>query len=261
MYSNTPSRLEMPGVSSGTTIPGDGQMKSFYGVTLLVALVATPLVLEAQVAGQQRDAQPFAMILGQREALGLSQAQVDRLQAIGQRLQEQNAPLMEQMRASGVLPEARRPGQRQPAMQRPPAEHRDSMRARMQRNQQNMTPEQRQQMRQQMRTMAPEQRQQMRERMSTMTPEQRQQMHERMRTMTPEQREAMRSQMQGRQAEARQVPEALRPVMEQARANRQAAMQEARAVLTPEQQTRMQELAQQRRGQMGERMNRRPSGR
>jgi Spy/CpxP family protein refolding chaperone len=125
-------------------------------------------------------------------------------------------------------------------MQNMTPEQRDSMRARMQRGQQNMTPEQRQQMR------------------------------ERMQNMTPEQRAAMRSQMQDRQAGARgergargarQVPAELRPVMEQIRANQQAAMQEAQSVLTPEQRTRFRELAQQRRGQMGERMNRRPIGR
>ncbi|MBA2670388.1 MAG: hypothetical protein H0U67_08470 [Gemmatimonadetes bacterium] len=219
-------------------------MKRIYGVTLLVALAAAPLALEAQTRGTAdpavRDGQPFAMILGQRAALGLTDAQVTRLQAIGQRLQEQNAPLLEQMRASGAAQGASSSGQRQPMMQRAPAEQRDSMRARMQRDQQNMTPEQRQQMR------------------------------ERMRNMTPEQRAAMRSQMQDRRAGARgeggsrgarQVPEELRPVMEQLRANQQAAMQEAQAVLTPEQQTRFRELAQQRRGQMGERMNRRPAGR
>jgi Spy/CpxP family protein refolding chaperone len=82
-----------------------------------------------------------------------------------------------------------------------------------------------------------------------------------MQKMTPEQHEAMRSQMQERRVGARNVPEALRPVMEQVRANQRAAMQEAYAVLTPEQQARMRELTQQRRGQMGERMNRRPAGR
>lgn len=46
----------------------------------------------------------------------------------------------------------------------------------------------------------------------------------------------------------RQVPEELRPVMQQLQANRRAAMTEARAVLTAEQQTRLAQLGQQRRG-------------
>jgi Spy/CpxP family protein refolding chaperone len=112
---------------------------------------------------------------------------------------------------------------------------------------------------------APEQREQMRQRMQNMTPEQREQMRQRMQNMTPEQREQMRAQhgaVRGWQGPrgAGQLPEELRPVMEQIRSNWAAARQEAEQVLTTEQRTRLRELAPQRRGG-GERPNPRPADR
>lgn len=195
-------------------------MKPIYGMALLAALAAAPSALEAQTQrgthGQEQGVRgphgaPVAMLLQHRAELGLSAEQVNRLEAIGQRLEQQNAPLVAQLRASGAWQD----------------------------------------------------REQMRERMQSMTPEQRQQMRERMRNMTPEQRDAMRQQMR-ESGEARprgegqargegmrgqrQIPEALRPVMQQLSANHRAAMQEARAVLTDDQQVRLRELVQQRRG-------------
>jgi Spy/CpxP family protein refolding chaperone len=234
-------------------------MKRIYGITFIAALAVAPLALEAQTPGAQhehaaRGGHAFGMIIGQRAQLGLTDDQVARIEAIGQRLQVQNAPLLEQLRAAGMQGHA--------GGERP-----------------RMTPEQREEMRQRHQSMTPEQREQMRARMQEqrqrgqqMTPEQREQMRARMQQMTPEQREQMRAQMRERGAQApgargqrggpaaRQVPEELRATMEQIRANREAAHQEAMAVLTPEQQARLRELAPQRRG-AGERMNRRPAAR
>ncbi len=234
-------------------------MKRIFGMTLVAALAIAPVALEAQAtpgAQQERGVRgghAFSMIIGQRAALNLTDDQVARLEAIGLRLRAQNAPLLEQMRASGAW--QGRPGAR--GGERP-----------------QLTPEQREQMRQRMQNLTPEQREQMRAQRGERgargargeaAPEQREQMRQRMQNLTPEQREQMRAQMQQRRGEAgvrggRQVPEELRPVMEQLRANSLAARQEAQAVLTPEQQTRLRELAQQRRG-AGERPNRRPAAR
>lgn len=197
-------------------------MKRALGLTLLVALAGAPVALEAQTPGQRPDrpahAPAFGMLLGHRAELGLTAEQVTRLEAIAQRLREQNAPLVEQLRASGHFQD--RAGARQG---------------------------------ERMRNMTPEQRAEMRERMQAMTPEQRRAM-----------RDQMRAQMQQRRAEGdsmrvrqrREVPEALRPTVEQIRQNARAAHQEAMAVLTPEQQSRLGELRQERRREMGERGNR-----
>ncbi len=191
-------------------------MKGIYSIGLLAALAVAPIALEAQTPrapGAQQQAERRAdgaapgVLLRHRSELGLTAEQVSRLEAIQQRLQQQNAPLIEQLRAAGVWQERRAPG-----------EARSGEPGRM-------------------------------------TPEQREQMRQRMQSMTPEQREAMRRQMQerrqggeaGRRAE-RQIPAELQPVAEQIRENRRTAVQEARAVLTAEQQTRLRELVQQRRG-------------
>lgn len=179
-------------------------MKSFFGMALAAALVAVPVALEAQTApapqAQEQTARrmgpaPMERVLRLRAELGLTDAQVAQIQAIGQRLQEQNRPLVEQLRAAGVFPGAQ------------------------------------------------------------LTPEQRERMRERMQNLTPEQREQMRQRMEQRRAEGarpgpmgRQIPEELRPVVEQLRQNNRAAAEQVRSVLTPEQRTRLQELMQQRRG-------------
>jgi Spy/CpxP family protein refolding chaperone len=198
-------------------------MKSFFGMALAAALVAVPVALEAQTPpapqAQEQTARrmgpaPMERVLRLRAELGLTDAQVAQIQAIGQRLQEQNRPLVEQLRAAGVFPGAQ------------------------------LTPEQRERMRERMQNLTPEQREQMRQRME-----------ERRRNLTPEQREQMRQRMEQRRAEGarpgpmgRQIPEELRPVVEQLRQNNRAAAEQVRSVLTPEQRTRLQELMQQRRG-------------
>jgi hypothetical protein len=245
-------------------------MKRFFGLALFAAVAAAPVALAAQTPAQERGpratAAPAQRALALRAELGLSAEQVSRLEAIQQRLQAQNAPLIAQLRASGVPSErpAMTPEQRE-ARRKQVQEHgrartpeqRQQMRERMQAR----TPEQREQMRERMQARTPEQREQMREGMQTMTPEQRQQMHERMQAMTPEQREAHRREMQARRGDPQarpaqpgmraeqRVPEELRPVMQQMRENTRAAAEEARAVLTSEQHERLRELAHQRRGE------------
>lgn len=188
-------------------------MKRFYGIALLAAIAAAPVALEAQTPqpGQEQVTRPsgqapLARVLQHRAELGLTTDQVTRLEGIQQRLQAQNAPLLEQLRASGA-------GQRAEGAAR-------------------------------------ERRQ--------LTPEQREQMRERMQNMTEEERRALREQMRQRRQQGerrapgargeRQIPEELRPVVQQLQANNRAAMEEARAVLTAEQQTQLRELRQQRRG-------------
>jgi Spy/CpxP family protein refolding chaperone len=208
-------------------------MKRMIGLSLFVALAATPAALDSQVpSGQERAMRGPAvgMLLGHRAQLDLTDEQVAQLQAIGQRLQAQNAPLMEQLRGS---------------------EHFQGRAGAMRGQRPDLTAEQRQQRRQQMRDATPEQRRQLREqRLQSLTPEQRVQMEQR--------REQMRSQ-RGTPS-MRQVPEELRPTMQQIRTNMQAARQEALAVLTPEQRDRLQQVAAERGARAGERARRGPAG-
>jgi Spy/CpxP family protein refolding chaperone len=95
-----------------------------------------------------------------------------------------------------------------------------------------------------------------------MTPEQRAEMRERARSMTPEERERLRRGMRDRAAaatpEQRQrmrgalAPE-MQPVMRQLRENTAEATREARAVLTPEQLARAQDLVRSRLAERGDR--------
>jgi predicted transcriptional regulator len=199
-------------------------MTRFLGLVLLAAAAAAPPALEAQTPrapqAQEQATRPAAPRLSLerlaqlRAELELSDDQVGRLQAIAERLRHQNAPLVEQLRASGAWQ-----GQRSGAGVR-------------ERETGRLTPEQRQQRRQQFES------------------------------MTPEQREALRQQMQERRRGAeesasargqRRLPEELRPAVEQIRTNTRTAMEEARAVLTAEQQIRLREIVQQRRASAGER--------
>jgi Spy/CpxP family protein refolding chaperone len=192
-------------------------MTRFLGLALLAAAAAAPLALEAQTPrapqAQEQAARPgtprvsLERLAQLRAELDLSDDQVGRLQAIAERLRHQNAPLVEQLRASGAWQGKRGgPGTREGETGR-------------------------------------------------LTPEQRQQRRQQFESMTPEQREALRQQMQERRggagaASARgqhRLPEELRPAVEQIRTNARMAMDEARAVLTAEQQIRLREIVQQRR--------------
>jgi Spy/CpxP family protein refolding chaperone len=213
-------------------------MKRAYTFALAGALALAPLALPGTAEAQERGVRPgggpgvAAGILQHRAELGLTPQQEQQLTAIAERLRAQNQPLMEQIRASGAMQRGERSG-----------EARRGQGARG-----DMTPEQRAEMRQRMQNMTPEQRAAMRG-----------QMRQRGADATPEQREQMRARMQERRAAGERgargarVPEELRPLMEQMRANSQAAMQEARAVLTAEQQARLQQLREQRRPAAGER--------
>lgn len=120
-------------------------MRTIPLALLAAALVAAPTPAPAQVAGppaarQERPPHaPLERLLERRAELGLTDEQVTRLQAIQARLQEQNAPLREQVRAA-------RPAHA-PHPRRMTPEQRAEMRERMQ----AMTPEQRREMRGQMR--------------------------------------------------------------------------------------------------------------
>lgn len=162
-------------------------MKRFYGTFLVAALALAPATLNAQARGtppareqavRDRNPAPFAVVLRHHAEMGLSAEQVRRLEVIGERLQAQNRPLGEQLRASGAW--QGRGGEA--------------------------------------------------------------------RALSGERRRGVRP--EGARAQ-RRIPEELRPVVEQMRSNRRTAMQEARAVLTAEQQSRLRELVQQRRGGRG----------
>lgn len=193
-----------------------------------ISAVAAPAALTAQTPTPPRHERGAMMrsgaavdrIIEKRAELGLTDAQVTQLREIGTRLEEQNRPLIAQLQAA-------RP-------ERP-----------------QLTPEQRAQMRERraammdsVRQLTPEQRRQMRERRSAMM--------DSVRRMTPEQRTQMRERMQQRRAEgdsARRprmrtepLPEELRPVVEQLRANTVAAMQQIRSTLTAEQQEKLREM-------------------
>jgi hypothetical protein len=245
-------------------------MKKVHYAALAVALAAVPAVAQAQQAQEQHREHAEAWmqqrgpgmsasaLAGLRAELNLSDAQVAELEGIAARLQAQNEPLLAQLRehAQERVGEVR---QRREAMT---AEQREQM----QQRREAMTAEQREQMREQMQqrreAMTAEQREQMREQMQqrreAMTAEQREQMRERMQqrreAMTAEQREQMRERM-GRAGTAagtgtavgRRVPEELRPVMQQLRENHQSALQQAAAVLTPEQQAQARALMAERR--------------
>lgn len=160
---------------------------------------------------------PAARIIELREELGLTADQVERISGIQQQLREQNGPLLEQLSAARQEMRASRRqltdeergqlAQRREAM-------RDSMRAR------EAAPDS-------MRGRAP------------MTAEQRQQMRARMQ----ERREhGMRARQEGAVLPHAGVPAELRPVMEQLRANTDAARQQIEATLTAEQQQKLREL-------------------
>lgn len=181
-------------------------MKQIYGLALVAALAIVPLSVDAQTPrGAERAQQsvrmqgqaPLALLLEQRAELGLTAEQVSRLEAIQEEVRQKNAPLMDQMRASGAFPGGQRMRQRAEAM----------------------TPEQRGAMREQMR--------------------------ERRAAGAAGQRAERGRPMQGQ----RQLPEELRPLMQQIQQNNRAALEQVRAVLTVEQQARARQLVEQRRGE------------
>lgn len=149
-------------------------MNRALGVALAAVLLLAPLPALGQQAAPTDTTSAAAraphaphsgvdLLLRYRAELQLSDEQIARLQAVAQRLEERNRPLLEQLRAAGI------PLRR---------ERRDEV--------------------------------------HRMTPEQRQALHEKLREH--------------------------RPTLERLRENMEAAMREARAVLTPEQQERFRAL-------------------
>lgn len=232
-------------------------MRRYILPILAIALTAAPAAVEAQAARGDRGpapgraaANPAAHVLEHREALGLTLDQVRQLQQIQARVEQQNQPLAEQLRAAAP---AMARGIGQQARQLTP-EQREQMRA-------QMTPERRAEMRAQMG-----------ERRAEMTPEQRAEMQARMEQrraeVTPEQRERMRTQMQARRGamhagrgpagvmnpEVRQQMEALRPVMQQLQANTRQAQQDVQAVLTTAQREQLRAVRQEQAQQVRERV-------
>lgn len=245
-----------------------GCAKSAPDSVLLPAVQETPSPTSPAYAQAIRAGMSVALFLQHRSELGLTDAQVARLEAIRDRLQQQNQPLLAQLREAGVMP---RRDRMRAGMQQMTPEQRQEMRQQMQERRERLTPAEREQMRirmqermeQRMRDLTPEQREQMearlQERMQQMTPEEREAMRRRMQEMTPEQRQEKRARMHEQRAQAaprtgagaeQRVPENLRPVVRQIQQNHRAAMQEARAVLTSEQQEQMRELMQEHRRSM-----------
>jgi Spy/CpxP family protein refolding chaperone len=218
-------------------------MKHHFVFALAAALAVSPTALTAQAHGQHHGSAEARgaegrgyMFQRMQSELDLSPQQVDRLRAISTRLEQQNRPLMEQLRAAGVWSRG--------ADKAAAGERHGAKAARGQREQ----------MRARMQDMTPEQREQMRARMQNMTPEQREQMRARMQDVTPEQREQMRARMQQRMQ--REVPAEMQPVLQQVRENSRVAMEEARSVLTAEQQARLSQLVAQRGHAQGRRPGR-----
>jgi Spy/CpxP family protein refolding chaperone len=230
-------------------------MRRFIISAIALSLAAAPTVLEAQGTPRAERAphgaraggigNPAERVLQHREELGLTLDQVRQLQQQQAHYAERNQPLLDQLRevrpAMGIRAGALTP------------EQRAEMRGRMQGIRGGArTPEQRAEMRERMQGM----------RGGALTPEQRAEMRERMQGMrggalTPEQRAEMPERMQGMRGGARQATpearaqfEALRPVLEELRANHAQAREQAQAVLTAAQTARLQEL-----------MNRRGEGR
>jgi Spy/CpxP family protein refolding chaperone len=227
--------------------------KTMIVPVLAAAMLAVPMVAVAQDAQPRVKAETVrggerGMMMQRFAAeLNLTEAQQAEMRQIRQRLQAQNAPLVAQLREAGVMRHgAAARGERPMHRGQMGTEQRAQMRERMQ----NMTPEQRAQMRERMQNMTPEQRAQMRERTQSMTPEQRAQMRDQMqqRRQAGEQGQRQRAQGERGARAQRQIPAELRPVVEQMRQNNRAAQAEMRAVLTAEQQARLAELRQQRRG-------------
>lgn len=151
-------------------------MKRVHRILLAFALLVAPAPVLAQspapqgARAEQHGGRAAGFLLRHRAELGLSDEQVAHMNAIAARLQEQNRPLVERLRAAGL-------------------------------------------------PMRPQERTRLRE-------------------MTPEQRRELRSKF-----------EEHRPTLQQLRANTRAAVDEARAILTPEQQERARALMRDRKGE------------
>jgi Spy/CpxP family protein refolding chaperone len=181
---------------------------------LALALAGAPALLAAQQTpaqgradhrgGWNQQGGRQGGYLRYRQQLGLTDAQVSRLQSIDQRLQSQNAPLVQRMetaRQQAGLPDFR------------------TRRAQRGQDGQGMQGERRGQDGRAQRGERPK--------------------------LTDEQRTAMR-----------RFREQVKPVQEQLQRNRQAAMRDAQAVLTPQQRQQVQQLMQEHRGARGQRQPR-----
>lgn len=96
-------------------------------VALALCLAAAPLPLLAQTTsapdsaarrewrdGARMQRVPLERLVAQRERLGLTAEQVNRLQAVQERLRSRNAPLLEQVRMARRQAVPRQPGRRAP---------------------------------------------------------------------------------------------------------------------------------------------------
>jgi hypothetical protein len=216
-------------------------MRCYLVPVIAISMAAAPVALEAQTPRAERGSaiaagsadrgaiNPAAHVLQHREALGLTLDQVSQLQQIQAQLEEQNRPLLEQLRAAAPAVRQAAVGQMRQRMEEMTPEQREQMRARMQEQRGQVMAGQREQMRTRMEEMTPEQRQQMRARMQEQRGQvmagQREQMRtrmERMRNASPEERAALREEMQQQRrerleelpAEQRQTLEARRRAMQ-----------------------------------------------
>jgi hypothetical protein len=259
-------------------------MKRIFGFALMGLMAAAPPVADAQRApqGQERAMRtpgqmPLARMMERQAELGLTAEQVARLESIQTRLQQQNAPLMAQVREArtGAAREQRAarqvPEELRPAMQ----QIRQNNRAAMEEVRAVLSDEQRTKLRETMRggmrhgtggqgaqaARSGEQRQAMplarvleRGAELGLTAEQVSQL-EAIQVRVQQQNAPLLAQLRafgamrgagvergqrGPAAGAR-VPQEIRPAMQQLRQNNQAAMQEVRSVLTDEQQVKLRE--------------------
>jgi cytochrome c556 len=160
---------------------------------------------------------PAARIIELREELGLTADQVERISGIQEQLRERNGPLLEQLAAARQEMQADRrqlTDEERAQMQERREAMRDSMRSR------EALPDS-------MRGRAP------------MTAEQRQQMRAQMQERRDQ---GMRARREGAMRSQTGIPAELHPVMEQLRANTDAARQQIEATLTAEQQQKLREL-------------------
>jgi hypothetical protein len=262
-------------------------MKRIFGFALMGLMAAAPPVVEAQRApqGQERAMRtpgqmPLARMMERQAELGLTAEQVARLESIQSRLQQQNAPLVAQVREARMGAERGERGARQvpeeirPAMQ----QLRQNNRAAMEEVRAVLSDEQRAKLRETMRrgmrqgTGGQGARAARPGEHGQAMPLARVLEHRAELGLTAEQvgrLESIQARLQQqnapllaqlsasgamrgagvergqRERAAARVPEEIRPVMQRIRQNTQTAMQEVRTVLTDEQQVKLRDSMRQ----------------
>lgn len=204
------------------------QRRILSTVGLMALATMLPAAAEAQATGHEPEPRrhaPAERVIGLREELGLTDAQVEQLRSIREQLREQNAPLVAQLAAAREKLHAQRAA--------PTPEQREQMQQRR---------EEMQQRHEQLRERGSAMRDTMRARAAEMTPEQRAEARRSMRERMHERRNAGDVRRRSARESGRVLPPGMDSVVEQMRTNRQNAMQQVRAVLTEEQQDRLRSM-------------------